>query len=303
MKIQRLFEIVYILLDRKIVTAKELSEHFEVSVRTIYRDVEVLSEAGIPVYMSKGKGGGISLLPGFILDKTMITEEEKGEILSSLKAISAVDLSADNNADSVLRKLGSLFGRADVDWIEVDFSSWSDGEREAELFAKIKEAVIAKKIVHFSYVSVKGGESERIVEPLKLVYKGESWYLYGYCRKREDCRFFKLTRIHDFSVTKERFTRLCPGNVLKKQKGKNYAEPVKMKLKIGKEMAFRVYDEYEKYTHLDDGDFLIETEFPNHEWAIYYVLGYGGNCEVLEPESVREQVKREVWRIGEKYIK
>lgn len=300
MKIQRLFEIVYILLTRETVTAKEFSEHFEVSVRTIYRDIEVLSAAGIPIYMSKGKGGGISMISGFVLDKAMITEEERRDILSSLNAISAVELGKDSGTNAVLRKLGSLFGKAEADWIEVEFSSWSDGEKEAELFAKIKKAVIDKKIVQFSYVSIKGGESHRTVEPLKLVYKGESWYLYGYCKKREDYRFFKLTRIYNFYVTDELFERRRPGNVLKKQKGKNYAKSVKLKLKIDKEMAFRVYDEYEKYVQLEDGSFLVDTEFPDDEWAVYYVLGYGGNCEVLEPENVRRKVKKEAERIVQK---
>ena len=105
MQINRLFEIVYILLENKIVKAGELAEHFEVSVRTIYRDVETLSQAGIPIYMSKGKGGGISLMPDFILDKAVLTEQEKGEILSSLKAVSALSLS---ESGSALNKLNSM---------------------------------------------------------------------------------------------------------------------------------------------------------------------------------------------------
>lgn len=294
MKMQRLFEIVYILLDRENVTARELSEHFEVSIRTIYRDIEVLSAAGIPVYMSKGKGGGIFLMPGFVLDKTTITEAEKREILSSLKAISAVNLSKDNNTDQVLRKLGSLFGRTETDWIEVDFSAWSDGEKEAELFGKIKEAIITKRVVEFSYVNVKGMETWRIAEPLKLVYKGEAWYMYGYCRKREDYRFFKLTRIHDLTMTEEHFIKTCPKNVLKEQIKNNYANPVKLKLKINAKMAFRVYDEYEIFSRLEDGSFLVEIEFPDREWALYYILGYGSNCEVLEPKELRQKVKYEV---------
>ena len=294
MKMQRLFEIVYILLDRENVTARELSEHFEVSIRTIYRDIEVLSAAGIPVYMSKGKGGGIFLMQGFVLDKTTITEAEKREILSSLKAISAVNLSKDNNTDQVLRKLGSLFGRTETDWIEVDFSSWSDGEKEAELFGRIKEAIITKRVVEFSYVNVKGMETWRIAEPLKLVYKGEAWYMYGYCRKREDYRFFKLTRIHDLTMTEEHFIKTCPKNVLKEQIKNNYANPVKLKLKINAKMAFRVYDEYEIFSRLEDGSFLVEIEFPDREWALYYILGYGSNCEVLEPEELRQKVKYEV---------
>lgn len=118
MQINRLFEIVYLLLEKKQMTARELAEHFEVSVRTIYRDVETLSAAGIPIYMTKGKGGGIALLPEFVLNKTVITEAERADILSSLHAVHAVSF---REAGTALDKLGAMFGRANADWIEVDF--------------------------------------------------------------------------------------------------------------------------------------------------------------------------------------
>ncbi len=192
MQVGRLFEIVYILLERDKVTAKELAEHFEISTRTIYRDIETLSGAGIPVYMSKGKNGGIALLPDFVLNKAVITEKERKEILSSLFAIKSVNLEESNTA---LQKLGNLFGTEDADWIEVDFGFWSDGEKEATLFAEIKRAILEKKVIHFLYTSTIGEAVHREVEPLKLIFKGSSWYLYGYCRIRKDFRFFKLNKV------------------------------------------------------------------------------------------------------------
>lgn len=126
-QINRLFEIIYILLENKIVTAKQLAERFEVSQRTIYRDVETLSSAGIPIYMSKGKGGGISILPEFILNKAVLTEVDKSEILSSLRAVNAVHLN-DIDTDKVLKKLNNLFGVTNTDWIEVDFTTWGNAE-------------------------------------------------------------------------------------------------------------------------------------------------------------------------------
>ena len=108
MQINRLFEIIYILLDKKIITSKQLAERFEVSQRTIYRDIETLSSAGIPVYMSKGKGGGISILPEFVLNKAILTDNDKMEILSSLKAVNSVNFS-DEDTDTVIKKLNNLF--------------------------------------------------------------------------------------------------------------------------------------------------------------------------------------------------
>lgn len=153
MQISRLFEIVYILLDKKTVKAKELAVRFEVSSRTIYRDIETLSSAGIPVYMSKGKGGGISLLSDFVLNKAVITEEEKKDILSSLKAVNAVNLS---KSDTALKKISSLFGELNTDWIEVDFSSWANIQNETETFNTVKSAILSKKSFLFPTLVPKG---------------------------------------------------------------------------------------------------------------------------------------------------
>ena len=126
MKINRLFEIIYLLIEKESITAKELAEKFEVSTRTIYRDVEILSLAGIPIYMTKGRGGGISLLPNYILDKTVLTDKERENILSSLRAVQTVDIADSNSKQEIIQKFRSLFGNSYVYWIEVDFSSWHD---------------------------------------------------------------------------------------------------------------------------------------------------------------------------------
>lgn len=299
MQINRLFEIVYILLDKKRVTAKELAEHFEVAPRTIYRDIETLSGAGIPVYMSKGKGGGVSLLSEFILDKAVITVKEKEEILSSLKAVGAVK---PGEEDTALRKLDSLFGGSDTDWIEVDFGAWSDGRKEAALFRVIKEAILNKRIVHFSYAGINGQIIDRSVEPLRLCFKGGAWYLYGYCRKRNDYRFFKLKRIKDLMIKEETFLRTCPEPVLVNQQRDFRTEMVSLKLKIEKEAACRVYDEFEMYEQLDDGSFLVKIDFPKGEWLMYYILSFGKSLEVLEPEEIRKQVAEELNKVLDKYV-
>lgn len=299
MQIHRLFEIVYILLNNEKVTAAELAEHFEVSARTIYRDIETLSGAGIPVYMSRGKGGGVSLLPEFVLDKAVITEAEKMQILSSLKA---VDVVKSGNEDTALQKLGSLFGDVDSDWIEVDFGAWSDGKIEEELFHNIKTAILGKRVVVFSYANAKGKITDREAEPLKLCFKGGAWYLYGYCRKREDFRFFKLKRIRNFYLTEEIYERKCVAAVMKRQHSYDQVQTVNLKLKIRREMAYRVYDEFEDYEQMEDGSFLVEIPFPENEWLMYYLFSFGRYLEVLEPVKIREKVKEEIERIREHYL-
>lgn len=287
MQINRLFEIIYILLRKQNVTAKELADKFEVSTRTIYRDVETLSASGIPIYMSRGKGGGVSLLSNFVLDKTVMTDEEKENILSSLRAVNAVDLSDENKT---LQKFSSLFGESYADWIEVDFSSWSNFNDEAMLFQTLKTTIFKKKAVTFQYSNVKGEQSTRRVEPLKLCFKGGAWYLYGYCKERLDFRFFKLRRMKKLEITGDVVEKKATGRVLKVE---NYfsEEYVKLKLHLSSKIAYRVYEEFESYEKLEDGSFIAEIDYPKGEWIFYYILTFGENCEVLEPEYVRKDMK------------
>ncbi len=298
MQINRLFEIIYILLDKKRITSKELADRFEVSSRTIYRDIETLSAAGIPVYMSKGKGGGISLLPDFVLNKAVITDEEKEDILSSLKAVNAVNLS---KTDTALNKLSSLFGETNVNWIAVDFSSWANAQNETETFHTIKAAILSKRIVLFSYASAKGQQTTREVEPLKLCFKGGAWYLYGYCRQKSDYRFFKLRRIRQLKVSDQSFQRKVPDQIF--SEGNTFQEEyVKLKLKLSAEVAYRVYDEFDSYEKQPDGSFLAEINYPKGDWIYYYITSFGSYCEVLEPEYVRNDVKSKLQNTLKHYL-
>lgn len=298
MQINRLFEIVYILLDKKTATSKELAERFEVSQRTIYRDIETLSSAGIPVYMIKGKGGGISLLPNFVLNKAVITDEEKDDILSSLKAVNAVNLS---KTDTALKKLSSLFGESNADWIEVDFSTWGNAQNETETFNTIKSAILGKRVISFSYASAKGQRTTREVEPLKLCFKGGAWYLYGYCRSRCDYRFFKLRRIRALCISEENFQRIPPRQIFSEE---NVFEEkcVNLKLKLSSEVAYRVYDEFDHYEQLEDGSFIAEINYPKGQWIFYYIASFGSQCEVLEPVYIRNEIKAEFQNTLNNYL-
>lgn len=300
MQINRLFEIIYILLDKKAVTAKELAQRFEVSTRTIYRDIETLSSAGIPVYMSKGKGGGISLLPDFVLNKVVLTDEEKEDILSSLKAVKTINLM---ETDTALKKLSSLFGESNTNWIEVDFSSWqSNVKNETEIFNSIKAAILSKKVISFSYASAKGEQIARKVEPLKLCFKAGAWYLYAYCKKRCDYRFFKLRRIKELMALEENFTRKAPNQIFF-CKDISKEEGIKLKLRFRPRLAFRVYDEFDNYIENEDGSFIVEvTYYRKSEWIFDYIESFGEGCEVLEPADIRDGIKTRLMNTLKYYI-
>lgn len=283
MKLDRLFEIVYILMERERVTAGMLAERFEVSQRTIYRDVETLSAVGIPVYMNKGKGGGIALLPGFVLNKALLTEAEKADVLSSLRALGRVTPGME---DGALRKLGGLLGQPAADWIEVDFTSWQNPRHQAELFRQLKSAILERRAVSFQYASGRGEIAARTVEPMKLCFKGQAWYLFGFCRLRRDFRFYKLRRIRELAVSAERFERACPETVMPEGGGQPI-EMVELVLRLPEQMAFRVYDEFESYERTADGGFIARVNMPAGDWAFSYVTSFGEHCEVLQPPELR----------------
>ena len=298
MKGNRLFEIIYILLDKKNVTAKELAEHFEVSQRTIYRDIEDLSQSGVPIYMTKGKGGGISLLSDFILNKAILSQEEKKEILAAMQGLNAVNKSEFNG---VLSKLSSFLGGDNENWIEVDFSNWDKNNTLGEKFTTIKNSIINKNLISFEYFNSNGKLLERIVEPLKLVFKGQGWYLYAYCREREDNRFFKLTRMSNINIILENFNRTVPNKIFSEEDTGYYNELIHLKLRIDKKLAFRIYDEFHNYSLDDNGDFIVNLDFPSGDWLFGYLMSFGEYIEVLEPLNIRDEIKKKLKYALKKY--
>lgn len=297
MQINRMFEMVYLLLNRERITARELAERFEVSTRTIYRDVELLSSAGIPIYMTKGKNGGVSLLPHFVLNKTVLTDMDKLEILSALQAVDAVSLEKSGKA---AQRLSTFFGKSNPEWIEIDFSGWSNSDEEAEVFNRLKAAIINKQRASFLYHS-SDGMTKRLIEPLRLCFKGQSWYAYGYCTSREDYRFFKLRRIKELKISDEYFDRAYTSKIF--DEGKTFKDDfVEIVLKVSHEMAYRVYDEFSEYEKLSDGAFRAKLIMPRGEWIYHYIATFGEHCEVLEPEDVRLDIKEKLKKTLSLYL-
>ena len=185
MQIERLFEIIYILMDRKNVTAEELSGHFGVSKRTILRDVETLSMANIPIYTKQGKNGGIALLDNYVLDKTVLTEEEKKLLLLGLKTLPTGEI-----GKGMLSRLDPMFSVRDTSCIEVDFSRWSNPKKDRTRFDLLKNAILDHKAIQFSYPSTTGEVTDRKAYPLKLLFQSQAWYISSYCLLRNDYRTF-----------------------------------------------------------------------------------------------------------------
>lgn len=292
MQISRLFEIVYLLLDKKCMTAQELADRFEVSVRTIYRDIDTLSQAGIPIFASRGKGGGIRLMDNFILNKSVLSEQEQSSILTALAGMNELQ---PGQTGPVLEKLSALFGGRPYDWIEIDFSSWDSSDRISRSLALLKEAIFSRTVVFFDYCASDGKATHRLAEPLRLVFRGYDWYLYAWCRMREDTRYFKLSRMDSLTIGKERFERSAPA--LPKEERRQYTYParghVEVQAKIAPELAFRIYDEFASAhrRQLADGSFLVQITMPEDDWLYHYLLTFGPGLVVLKPDRVRAEME------------
>ena len=299
MEQSRLFKIVYHLLEKGKSTAPELAKKFEVSIRTIYRDLDTISAAGVPIYATQGRGGGIFIMSDFVLNKSLLSEQEKEQILMALQGISATE---HNQTDELLIKLGGLFQSKVTNWIEVDFSEWYKNTPNYNVFNLIKNAIFNQNMITFSYFAQEGNYSNRTVEPIKLIFKNKDWYLYGFCLLRNDFRFFKLTRIKDLEISSDTFRRAVE-NIPKVEtviKNKNF---IHAKLKFSPKVAFRVYDEFTDNVSKDNqGNLYVNIDLPDNETLFSYILSFGDNIEILEPDYLRHSMKEKLALMLEKYI-
>lgn len=299
MKENRYFQMIYLLLEKGRMTAPALAEHFEVSVRTIYRDIDILSAAGIPVYATQGKGGGISIQEDFVLNKSILSPQEQKQILMALQGINIVD---NENTNLLLSKLSGAFQQQNVNWLEIDFSGWKRSGSNKDNFNLVKQAIFKKTCVRFLYSGNKGEPANRLVEPLKLVFKQMNWFLYGYCCDRHDFRLFKLTRIRKLEATNDEYIRSIPEQVFAEAEAFT-EEMIQVTLLFQQKMSFRVYDEFEEgITENEDGSLLVETSLPANERLFGYLFSFGDQVEVITPETVREEIRSRIKKIQLKYI-
>lgn len=275
-------------MDKKTVKANELANHFEVSKRTILRDIDKLSAAGIPVYASPGRGGGISIMDDFVLNKATLSDEEQEYILMALQNMTVTG----NMDEQTTNKIKSFFGKERASWIEVDFSRWGARETDTAKFDVLKNAVLRNNAVSFTYVDPYGRESHRKVYPLKLVFKTRSWYLQGYCLDRKDYRTFKINRIIHLSGTDETFDN---GNYDVPPIESDFTGSVQtIELEFQPELAFRVYDEFDEegIEKNDDGLMYVAVKMPVDDWLYSYLMSFGNKVRVISPKEVSETLKQ-----------
>ncbi len=289
MKIDRLIGILSELLRKDTVTAPELARRFEVSRRTINRDIENLCRAGIPVSTRQGAGGGISIMEGYRIDRTLLTSRDMQMILAGLRSLDSV--SGNNYYSWLMEKLqpGSSDFITGRDSVLIDLSSWYKDVLAPKIEA-IQAAIDGKRLLTFHYYGPKG-ESSRCIETYYLVFKWSSWYVWGWCRAREDFRLFKLNRMEQLEVSAEEFEgREVPLPDLGEERVFPGGIPVKALFEP--EAKWRLVEEYGPYCFEEqpDGKLLFHGEYTNRENLFHWLLAFGDKVRLLEPEDMREEL-------------
>lgn len=297
MKESRLFRILYYILENGRTSAPVLAKQFEVSVRTIYRDIDVISSAGIPIYVTPGRNGGVQIHKNYILNRAMLTDKEKQEILSALQSTSLVNALPGN---ATLTKLSALFQQPSDNWFEVDFSRWGIKSQDDTSFSLLKKAILSHHAVKIVYVNTNGQKTERTIYPLKMVFKARQWYLKAFCVNKNDFRLFKMSRMLKLHLLSETFVPMEYPNPIDDLQ-KTYPKTV---LLFPKEMAYRVYDEFEatEIKEKENGSLLVSVEMPQDNWLIGYLLSFGSTVEILEPSWLRKALAIEAEKIYNKNI-
>ena len=308
MKIDRLVSIIVILLDKQRIGARELADMFEVSPRTIYRDIDTINMAGIPVCSAPGVGGGFEIMQKYKIDKKVFSTADLSAILMGLSNLSMM-IRGDELVNA-LAKVKSFIPADRAKDIEVkanqiciDLSPWI-GNRNIQAYLEIiKTSLLESKLLSFEYTDRYGNKTARIAEPYQLVLKDSHWYWQGYCLKRNDFRLFKISRISNLQMLQESFTP------------RDYQKPTldfadimatmqnTIKIRIHKSVMDRVlyFCPYEHFSPDGNEHYIVSFPFIENEYYYNILFSFGDKCECLEPLHIRAEMKRRIHDIAALY--
>lgn len=294
MKLDRLVAIIMILNNRERVTARELSEKFQVSIKTIQRDMEIIERAGVPIVSFKGNGGGYGIIEEFKVNNSSMTKEEAALVNKLLKGIN----NSYENIETIalINKLEGLKknenGREDR--LIIDFSKWGRGEGLNKIINIIDKAILNRNPIKFQYVNGNGESTERIIEPYKIIFKSLSWYVYGFCTLKNEMRIFKVTRIKNIKVCGEQFElkEIIGGDVFKE---KDY-ERTEIELRFKDNFKGIILESFEEYEELkeENGYTIAVIKIPYSNWVEGMILSFGDNVEVIKPTFLRDNIKEKL---------
>lgn len=302
MKIDRLIGILSILLQEEKITQQELADRFEVSRRTIIRDIENLSKAGIPVTSSQGIGGGVSIMNGYRMDRTLLTSRDMRMILAGLRSLDSVGGSSYYSQLMEKIQAGSSELISGRDSILIDLASWYR-DTLAPKIETIQDAIENRHLITFNYYAP-SGDSIRTIEPYYIVFKWTSWYVWGWCLKRKDFRMFKLNRMDKLAETKKEFEcRKIPVPDFESSGGDE--KRIKVKALFSPDVKWRLIEEYgpECYRECEDGRLLLEIEHSDEDNLIGWIMTFGDRAELIEPVEVRKKISSLLSKMTDMYGK
>lgn len=299
MKIDRLIGILSVLLQQERVTAPELSRRFEVSRRTINRDIEDLCWAGIPIVTAQGQNGGISIMEGYRIDRTLLTSGEMQTILAGLQSLDSV--SGTNRVAQLMEKLSA----GGSDWMSgsrnilIDLSSWYK-ESLAPKIEQIRTAMDSHRLLSFTYYSPHG-ESKRLIEPYYLIFRWSSWYVWGYCTMREDYRLFKLNRMEEIHLDTAFELRTVPLPDLRNER--IFPGGIRVRALFDPDCKWRLVEEFgpQCFEEQPDGRLLFKADYTDEENLLTWLLSFREKVELLEPSQLRDKLRDSVREILKRY--
>lgn len=309
MKLERLLAIIMLLLNRKQINAKELAEYFEVSQRTIYRDIDAINQAGIPIVSYMGSEGGFGILENYKLSRNFLEDYELNSLITALKNL---NYTVNNRKISLaLEKLENLKPDKNCDSgsnaipINIDYNNWNSNNLDKKKLKELNRAIFEKRVISFDYINTKSEYTHRIVEPLSLLLKDFSWYLQGYCRSKEDYRLFKIKRMHKVNVTEGFFTREAPPLEVLDYSEEWYKDKkvIDIALKFKTEARMRVVDCFneEQIQFYDDGTAKVDFTAPEDDWLFELILGFGSRVEVVKPPHLRKLIRQKAIEVDNIY--
>ena len=310
MKIDRLFSELVYLMNRDVVAAREMAEHFEVSTRTIQRDMETLGLAGIPLLSLRGAQGGYGIMDGYKLDRQLMNTHDLFFILTSLESISST--LSNKEMGMTLEKMKTLvrdYQQKEIasqkEQFYIDFSAFSIGKNSKELFALLQQGIETRFLIEFSYIDSNFKTTHRVIEPMTILFKWFSWYLYGFCCLRKDYRIFRLSRMQDVQLTDTHFTRKNKGlsQFLEETEATSsqYSEDIILKFHPSAKTHIEDYLQGSRMKNDSDGNIILHLQLPENEWLYSMILSYGDMVEVLAPAHLRETIREKSLNILKKY--
>lgn len=305
MRVDRLLSILLIISNRGKVTGKELAEHFEVSLRTIYRDIEKIGEAGIPIASTGGVGGGFYIMDNYNLDKLFLNKGEFNTLMSVMNSLSFMFGKNEKFNDIVLKFENSHdIGKTNNERFSINMSHFSMENELKEYLYMMNKAIEESRLLIFDYINRNMEYSERIIEPIQISYSSGQWYVTAFCRTRGDFRRFKLVRIRNIRIGEYFLKREVSNEELDRIFNEGYVKrSIRVKLKFTDKIGEQLSEYFgrENIKKTNDNSYMVEESFPYEEGLIKFILGFGKECEVIEPDYLRKETKEYLHDVMAKY--